>query len=63
MLSLKKLEQLESITRRNEESITFIRQNIGSQQKRVDSHQTDSTEMSDYHKRFTDYRYGAKAYM
>ncbi|CAD8172649.1 unnamed protein product [Paramecium octaurelia] len=54
-LSLKKLEQLEMITRRNEESIMYLRQTFGGH-KRIDSttHQTDSTELSDQHRRFTD---------
>ncbi|CAD8077390.1 unnamed protein product [Paramecium primaurelia] len=54
-LSLKKLEQLEMITRRNEESIMYLRQTLGGH-KRIDSttHQTDSTELSDQHRRFTD---------
>ncbi|CAK56885.1 unnamed protein product (macronuclear) [Paramecium tetraurelia] len=54
-LSLKKLEQLEMITRRNEESIMYLRQTLGGH-KRMDSmtHQTDSTELSDQHRRFTD---------
>ncbi|CAD8175157.1 unnamed protein product [Paramecium pentaurelia] len=54
-LSLKKLEQLEMITRRNEESIMFLKQTLGSN-KRIDftTHQTDSTELSDQHRRFTD---------
>ncbi|CAD8179956.1 unnamed protein product [Paramecium octaurelia] len=54
-LSLKKLEQLEMITRRNEESILYLKQTLGSH-KRMDSttHQTDSTELSDQHRRFTD---------
>ncbi|KAM3135516.1 Double-strand break repair protein mre11a [Paramecium bursaria] len=64
-LSLKKIEQLESITRRNEESIAQLKSSIISQNRRFDStmHGTDSTEVSDYHRRFADYKINGKAYV
>ncbi|CAD8084885.1 unnamed protein product [Paramecium sonneborni] len=54
-LSFTKLEQLEMIIRRNEETLMYLKQTFGTN-KRIDSntHQTASTELSDQHRRFTD---------